>query len=121
VSLKKDYGLENLLALDGDTYVIHEAGFWVKFDVKRVAPSPEWPHGIKYSLTLHGPGNERLVGFDNAHAVRKTSGPGGRNNAPYDHRHRFETTRAYAYNNALKLIDDFWEAVDQALKERTRS
>ena len=34
---KKDHGLESLLALDGDTYVIHEAGYWVKFDVKRVS------------------------------------------------------------------------------------
>jgi hypothetical protein len=78
---KKDHGLETLLALDGDTYVIHEAGYWVKFDVKRVEPAPEWPHGIKYSLTLHGPGNERLVGFDHAHAVRKTSGPSGKHKA----------------------------------------
>jgi hypothetical protein len=119
--MKKDHGLETLLALDGDTYVIHEAGYWVKFDVKRVDPTREWPHGIKYSLTLHGPGNERLVGFDNAHAVRKTSGPSGKSKAENDHRHRFNTIRPYTYNNALQLIDDFWKAVDQVLQERISS
>jgi len=118
---KKDHGLESLLALDGDTYVIHEAGYWVKFDVKQVEPGPEWPHGIKYSLTLHGPGNERLVGFDNAHAVRKTGGPSGKRKAANDHRHRFKTIRPYTYDNALQLIDDFWRAVDQVLQERIGS
>jgi hypothetical protein len=34
-----------------------------------VAPSKERPHGLRYSLTLHGPGGKRLVGFDNAHGV----------------------------------------------------
>jgi hypothetical protein len=120
-SKKKDHGLENLLALDGDTYVIDETGHWVKFDVKRVDPSPEWPHGIKYSLTLHGRSNERLVGFDNAHAVRKTGGPGGKRKAANDHTHRFKTIRPYTYDNALQLIDDFWRAVDQVLEERTGS
>lgn len=121
MSRKTDYGLENLLALDGDTYVIHEAGYWVKFEVKRVRASLEWPHGIRYSLTLHGPGNERLVGFDNAHAVRKTSGPGGKSKTAYDHRHGLKGIRPYTYDNALKLIDDFWVAVDQVLRERTGS
>lgn len=121
VSRKTDYDLENLLALDGDTYVIHEAGFWVKFEVKRVRPTAERPHGIQYSLTLHGPDNERLIGYDNAHAVKKNRGPGGRGKAAYDHRHRFKTIRPYVYDNAMKLIDDFWKAVDQVLKERTHS
>jgi hypothetical protein len=29
-------------------------------------------------LTLHGPGCDRLVGFDNAHSVRESRGPGGK-------------------------------------------
>jgi len=44
-------------------------GHWVRFVVARVPVSPEKPHGIDYSLTLHGPYGERLVGFDNAHPV----------------------------------------------------
>ncbi|MGC1781603.1 MAG: DUF6516 family protein [Acidobacteriaceae bacterium] len=115
-----DHGLENLLALDGDTYVIHESGYWVKFEVQRATPSPQWPHGIRYSLTLHGPNNERLLGFDNAHSVRTTGGPAGRNRLTNDHRHKSGTIRPYKYESALKLIEDFWEAVDQVLKERTK-
>jgi hypothetical protein len=119
VSRNIDHGLENLLVLDGDTYVVHEAGFWVKFEVNRVKPSAECPHGIRYSLTLHGPGNERVIGFDNAHAVRIRSGPGGKSEGATDHWHRLKTVRPYKYDNALKLIDDFWAAVDQVLQERT--
>jgi hypothetical protein len=36
----------------------------VRFVVTRVAVSPEKPHGLDYSLTLHGPDGERLVGFN---------------------------------------------------------
>ena len=38
---ERDHTVENLLELDGDIYVIDEvAGYWVKFKVRRVAPSP---------------------------------------------------------------------------------
>jgi len=52
-----------LLDLDGDLYVINEAGYWVKFEVKRTAITPERPHGIDYSITLHDPKNNRIAGF----------------------------------------------------------
>jgi hypothetical protein len=38
-----------------------ESGFWVKFEVEQVAPTPERPHGIKYALTLHDRNNTRLL------------------------------------------------------------
>ena len=41
-----------------------EGSHRVRFVVTRVPVSPEKPHGIDYSLTLHGPDGERLVGFD---------------------------------------------------------
>ncbi len=64
----KDF--ENLLDLDGLRYVIDEnLGLWVKFEVKHVPPTLNRPHGIKYSLTMHDRFNERLIGFDNAHAI----------------------------------------------------
>jgi hypothetical protein len=37
----------------------------------RVPASAEKPHGLDYSLTLHGPDGEWLVGFDNAHPVAR--------------------------------------------------
>jgi hypothetical protein len=64
-----DPGLGTLLLLDGESFVV-EGGYWVKFDVKQVPVSREKPHGLEYSLTLHGSENERLLGFDNAHPVR---------------------------------------------------
>ncbi len=114
--MKKDYGLENLLELDGVVMVLNEAGYWVKFDVRQTMVTVERPHGIAYSLTLHDPGNERILGFDNAHAIRKTKGRSGRVTGAYDHKHLFETLKSYPYEDALKLLDDFCAAVDAVLE-----
>jgi predicted transcriptional regulator len=76
---KHDPGLDVLLALDGVVLVVDPSGaHWVKVVVKQVAPSPERPRGISYSLTLHAADGERLVGYDDAHAVSAGSGPGRR-------------------------------------------
>jgi hypothetical protein len=114
---EQDHTLENLLLLDGDVLFIDEHGHWVKFEVHEVPIRPEHPHGIEYSFTLHDSSNKRLAGFDNAHAVRKSRGPSGKPGLPYDHRHRYETVEPYKHENAAKLIADFWELVDQVLKE----
>jgi hypothetical protein len=68
---------------------------------------------IDYSLTLHGPEGERLVGFDNAHPVAKQ-----KRGEPQDHRHRLRTIRAYEYSDAATLLADFWTTVDAVLRER---
>jgi hypothetical protein len=49
----RDDSLDTLLDLDGEVLFIDEK-HWVKFTVKRVEPTPERPHGLSYSLTLHG-------------------------------------------------------------------
>lgn len=60
--------MDTLHDLDGQVLVVDpEGGHWVRFVVTRVPVSLEKPHGLDYSLTLHGPDGERLVGFDNAH------------------------------------------------------
>ena len=75
--LKRDPCLDALLDLDGQVLVVDEKGeHWVEFKVRQVPVTKERPHGLDYSLTLHGKNNERLVGFDNAHSVRRTRGPG---------------------------------------------
>lgn len=110
---KHDPGLDALLALDGVILVVGPNGaHWVK----QVAPSPERPHGISYSLTLHAANGERLVGYDNAHAV--STGPGRRASAAHDHRHRHSRTRPYAFSDAATLMQDFWNDVDAVLRER---
>ena len=59
---KHDPGLDDLLALDGVTLVVDPVGnLWVKFVAHRVEPTPERPHGISYSLTLHAADGERIL------------------------------------------------------------
>jgi Family of unknown function (DUF6516) len=114
---EQDHTLENLLDLDGDVYVIDEAaGYWVKFAVKRVTPSPGRPHGIEYSLTMHDSNNRRLVGFDNAHSLPGAKRAQRGASPDYDHWHRLGAVKPYPYDNAAKLVADFWQAVDEVLK-----
>ena len=115
---KRDPSLDTLLALDGQMFFVDAAArYWVKFDVRETPATQERSHGLIYSLTLHGPSGERLVGFDNAHAVRSSSGPGGKV-AEHDHRHRLQTVRPYRYRDAAVLLADFWAEVDTVLREK---
>ena len=114
----RDPGLDTLLDLHGQTLFVDDAGHWVKFIVVRTEVTPERPHGLSYSLTLHAPDGERLVGFDNAHPVRKRRGPGTRRRRESDHRHRLRTVGPYEYRDAAMLVEDFWKEVDAALRER---
>jgi hypothetical protein len=86
--------------------------------VRRTDVTPERPHGLSYSLTLHGPRGERLVGFDNAHAVVAGRGRGRARRRAHDHRHRLRTVRAYEYSDAATLLGDFWAEVDAVLREK---
>jgi hypothetical protein len=114
MSEDRDPSLDTLLDLDGQVLVVDpEGGHWVKFVVTRVSVSPEKPHGLDYSLTLHGPSGDRLVGFDNSHPVGQ-----GRRGEPMDHRHLLQTVTPYVYEDAATLLADFWKAVDEVLKER---
>jgi hypothetical protein len=116
--MERDQTLDTLLDLDGLVFVVEQSGqHWVKFEVRSITPTREKPHGLDYSLTLHGPSGERLVGFDNAHSVKASGGPGGKREA-WDHKHRLRTIRPYDYSNAAALIEDFWKLVDDVLEER---
>jgi hypothetical protein len=115
----RDPSLDVLLDLDGQVLVIDPATrHWVRFVVRRVPSSEEKPHGIDYTLTLHGPDGERLVGFDNAHPVRTSAGPAGRGKGPQDHKHRLRTVRPYEYRDAVTLLEDFWREVEAVLAEK---
>ena len=114
----RDPGLDTLLDLHDQTLFVDEVGHWVKFVARRTEVTPERPHGLDYSLTLHAPDGTRLVGFDNAHPVRGRRGPGTRKRAESDHRHRLRTVRLYHYKDAGTLLEDFWNEVDRVLKER---
>jgi len=114
----RDPGLDTLLDLHGETLFVDDVGHWVKFVVVRTLATPERPHGLSYSLTLHAPDGTRLVGFDNAHPVTDRRGPSGRQRSRRDHRHRLRTVRPYEYEDAAKLLEDFWKEVDKVLRER---
>src|SRR5262249_27645804 len=90
LDMKRDHSLDALLDLDGQVLVVDpESNHWVRFVVRRVPATESRPHGLAYSLTLHGPDGERLVGFDNGHAVRGHTGPAGKRRRTHDHQHRF--------------------------------
>lgn len=95
-----------------------ESNHWVPFVVHRVPVTEAKPHDLDYARTPHGPDGERLVGFDNAHAVRETTGPGGRKPKAQDHRHRLKTVRPYEYRDAAMLLADFWTEAEAVLRER---
>lgn len=108
-----DPSLDTLLDLDGQVLVIDEAGYWVKFVVHQVPATADKPHGLDYTLTLHGPDGGRLVGFDNAHPVAGQ----GRELAK-DHKHRLRTVRPYDYTDAGTLLAAFWQEVESVLREQ---
>ena len=117
-SSDRDPRLDTLLDLHGQTLFVDDAGHWVKFVVLRTGVTAERPHGLSYSLTLHAPDGQRLVGFDNAHPVRERRGPRSRRRGERDHRHRLRTIRPYESRDAATLLADFWKEVDEVLRER---
>lgn len=119
-ALRHDPALDDLLLLDGQVLVVDPAGgHWVKFVVKRVPPSPDRPHGLSYSLTLHDSRGRRLVGYDNAHPPpEKRRNQRNTRNRRRDHRHGSGAIRPYEYRSAAELLADFWTDVDSILKER---
>lgn len=117
---RQDPGLDALLALDGERFALDSGGTcWVKFDVKSCAATPARPKGLRYSLTLHDRSGVRLLGFDNAHAIREGSGPGTRTRIEYDHKHCGHHVRFYAYETAALLLADFWTEVEAILEKRS--
>ncbi len=114
---KKD--IQVLLDLDG--VIIQQAGgFWVKFSARQLPnPTEEMPQGIKYSLTLHSSDGTRVMGFDNAHAVKLTNTGKykHRGRKTFDHRHRdvWDIGIPYTFVDAHQLLADFWREVDRVL------
>ena len=82
-----------------------------------------YPHGIRYSLTLHDPYGKPILGYDNAHLVKppKKFKYAGRIMA-YDHKHRHASDEGvpYEFKDAQQLINDFFADVDRILPEATR-
>ena len=71
---------------------------------QRPTPSPERPHGLKYSL-FYGRDGVRIVGYDNER------GKG-------DHKHVRKIERRYKFVSVEKLVADFMADVEKATNEQ---
>lgn len=107
------------MAFDGRIHHL-EKGYWLKFEIGRVTPRPERPHGLSYSFTLHDRDGDRLVGFDNAHRAPPLASSYRRARVEYDHWHRTgeDPGRPYAFTTADQLLEDFFAEVRRVLNER---
>ena len=118
--MSRDTGLDTLLDLHG-SIIDQGDGYWVNIQARLLDnPSDERPHGISYSLTLHDPYNQRILGFDNAHSIKSA----GRKKytgrlVEYDHKHRSPKDKGipYEFVSAYQLLKDFFNEVDKVLKE----
>lgn len=113
-----EYSLELLLAYDGRKHFL-ESGYFLKFEVRRVEKTKQVPHGIAYSLTLHEPNGDRILGFDNAHPVAHTGSKFVKRPDESDHWHRTanDEGRPYTFESVEKLISDYFTEVERTLGE----
>ena len=119
MSRQSDVGLENLLLLHGEIYDQGD-GYWIKIEAWQVKQDEHAPHGIRYALSLHDCHGTRLLGYDNAHAVKppKRKRFAGRRLA-YDHQHRHARDKGVpdGFTNADQLLKDIFDEVDRVMKE----
>lgn len=112
----KDETLDYLLQLNGEVFPM-DNDFWTKFEVHRVIPNKNIPHGIKYSLTLHDKYSQRILGFDNAHGCKPKKKKYGAQKITWDHKHKRNEISPYEFESAGQLLEDFWVAVDKLLNQ----
>lgn len=114
-----DVGISTLIDLH-DQVLDQGNGYWIKIEAWQVPVSKTVPHGVRYSLTLHEPYGKRVLGYDNAHAVK----PPKRLNFlgrrfTYDHKHRHVNDKGvpYEFRDAHQLLSDFFEEADRVMKD----
>ena len=114
-----EYALEFLLDFDGRIHHL-EWGYWLKFAIKRGAPSAGRPYGFAYAFTLHGADGRRLLGYDNAHRASEKRQRGGVRIRTFDHWHSSgrDKGRPSRFVDAETLLDDFFDAVERELSRR---
>jgi len=117
--MERDAAIDTLLDLNG-SILDQGSGYWIKLEAWRVEVTDQIPHGIRYSLTLHEPYGNRILGYDNAHAVKppkkfKYAG----HILAFDHKHRHASDKGvpYEFKNAQHLLEDFFADVDRVLLE----
>jgi hypothetical protein len=117
--MKRDAAIDTLLDLNG-SILDQGNGYWIKLEAWSVEVSEQIPHGIRYALTLHEPYGRRILGYDNAHAVKppKKFKYVGRI-LSFDHKHRHVSDKGvpYEFKDAQQLLEDFFADADRVLVE----
>jgi hypothetical protein len=111
---REDETLVTLLNLNGEIFPM-DNGYWTKFEACQVSPDQHVPHGVRYSLTLHDRYNRRVLGFDNAHAIRPARKGYGARKITWDHKHKLEKISHYEYESASQLLEDFWHEAERIM------
>ena len=111
-----DPGLATLLDLDGEIFPMIN-GFWTKIDAKTVVQSDRFPHGVRYSLTLHDSCNLRVLGYDNAHQFKTGRKGFGAKVTKWDHKHEGNKVISYEFESAGQLLENFWNDVKRIIGE----
>ncbi len=120
--MQETTGTQYLLDYDGEEFT-GEDKLTTRFEIKRCPVSPERPLGIKYSLTLHDEYGTRILGFDNAHAVKPSKKkPIAGKKFAYDHVHRTVSDKGTPFTvaSAEQLLSEFFIAADKVRAERKR-
>ena len=114
----KNHEIRTLLDLHGQIFD-QEFGYWLKIEAWEVEPSKNIPHGIRYALTLHAPSGKRILGYDNAHAMKVKGNKYSGQRLPFDHKHRHIADQGvpYEFKDAHQLLSDFFAEVDSVLNE----
>jgi len=92
-------------------------GYWTKFVVHTIEKTEAIPHGIRYSLTLHDKNSTRILGYDNAHAIKPKRKKYGAKRNVWDHKHNRDKVTYYEFQDAGQLLSDFWDEVDKIMEE----
>jgi len=120
--MRTDSGIDTLLELDGNI-IQQEHGYWVEIHAWRVEVISLIPHGIRYSLTLHQLNGTRVMGYDNAHAVKPSKGFKYAGQVlPFDHKHRSISDKGvpYEFKDEYQLLQDFFADVDRIVQGHTK-
>jgi hypothetical protein len=116
--MSRDQAVDFLLDFNGEK-LEQENGYWIKIEARLVDVSSTVPHGLRYSLTLHDGSKRRILGYDNAHAVklpRKSKRRGSTQAFDHKHRHISDHGVPYTFTTAQQLLDDFWSEVNRILR-----
>lgn len=114
----RHHEIQTLLDLN-DEVIDQEDGYWIKIEAWEVPQTRDIPHGVRYALTLPAPSGERILGYDNAHAVKVKGSKFSGQRLPFDHKHRHVADKGvpYEFKDAHQLLSDFLTEVDSVLRE----